>query len=434
MPRYCTKGGPTPLEHNQHTRHLSGATALSTTSHMLVSRPRIHPQRDRGPHALMPTHNKAPPYLRAHHMQARRLPGHPRLTISEQFLPQHPDQYFSGATPSITMAPTMAATVFRAEAFQKLNFAINNGYAPQTARNYNAAVKRYVHFAASCGVPEEHALPAPDWLLCLFAASGLGRTGPENAKNNISAIAAWHAAHNLPFTIPPQLRVIKRALRLHWPLERQQKPPRPPVSPQMIHALSDRWQHGNARERCALAIALSAWTGQMRLGELLPPNLTHVDRKRLPTRAAWSTSTRVANSSTIKLPWSKTTGFKGETVFLLHQHAQYDPTRAIIAHFSASRLMADALICEFLEDGKITMLDKQEFLAMCNNVWHGLSTIRFTGHSFRIGGTTALLRSGIQSEIVKKMGRWSSDAYLRYWRNVEELFADHASAVNWIDL
>jgi hypothetical protein len=44
-----------------------------------------------------------------------------------------------------------------------------------------------------------------------------------------------------------------------------------------------------------------------------------------------------------------------------------------------------------------------------------------TGHSFRIGGTTHLLLSGVPPDVVKTTGRWSSDAFLRYWRSTEQI-------------
>lgn len=43
------------------------------------------------------------------------------------------------------------------------------------------------------------------------------------------------------------------------------------------------------------------------------------------------------------------------------------------------------------------------------------------GHGFRIGGTTHLLLHGVDPWVVMKQGRWSSAAFLLYWRNVEEI-------------
>jgi hypothetical protein len=79
------------------------------------------------------------------------------------------------------------------------------------------------------------------------------------------------------------------------------------------------------------------------------------------------------------------------------------------------------------------ILDKITFMEMCNQVWskHGLP--RVTGHSFRISGMTALLHNHIDPDVVKQMGRWSSNAFLLYWRNLEEIFTSHTSRIDWVD-
>jgi len=40
----------------------------------------------------------------------------------------------------------------------------------------------------------------------------------------------------------------------------------------------------------------------------------------------------------------------------------------------------------------------------------------FRSHSFRIGGATEAKRLGVDDETIKKWGRWTSDAYLKYLR------------------
>ncbi|EJD39324.1 hypothetical protein AURDEDRAFT_41739, partial [Auricularia subglabra TFB-10046 SS5] len=66
--------------------------------------------------------------------------------------------------------------------------------------------------------------------------------------------------------------------------------------------------------------------------------------------------------------------------------------------------------------GRITALTKNAFLARLNEIWTVCGMQRVSGHCFRIGGTTALLRAGVPPEIVKTAGRWKSDSFLRYWR------------------
>ena len=46
------------------------------------------------------------------------------------------------------------------------------------------------------------------------------------------------------------------------------------------------------------------------------------------------------------------------------------------------------------------------------------SSGRYDGHSFRIGATTHAAQQGRSASDIKRLGRWSSDAYLRYVRGV----------------
>jgi hypothetical protein len=179
-------------------------------------------------------------------------------------------------------------------AVEKLEFAINNSYAPQTSHNHDLSIKRYLRFTNACGFSEEASLPASAELVCLWAASGIGRTGPGNAQAKISALAAWHRVHNFPFVIPERFRTIKRTLSMHWPNNHSDKRFRPPVASMVIRLLVSEWSNGSSQQLCALVIALAAWSGQMRLGELLSSSHHSVDRLRIPKRSAWSQSTSLS--------------------------------------------------------------------------------------------------------------------------------------------
>jgi hypothetical protein len=194
------------------------------------------------------------------------------------------------------------------------------------------------------------------------------------------------------------------------------------------------WQGGSPKELCALAIALVAWCGQCRLGELLPESQRVVDSKRLPHRRHWTGPLLSnPNASELHLPWSKTSQFDGDKIFLLRQRHPLNATHSLSRHFAASALDPERLLCEFGSRRSASFLCKESFMTMCNSVWSNGGLPRITGHSFRIGGTTALLCSGVNPEIVKKLGRWSSDAFLIYWRSLGHLFSKHASDLKWND-
>jgi len=322
---------------------------------------------------------------------------------------------------------------FLAEAQAKLDTALRNGFAPQTNRNYSYAVRRFKKFATQCGIPAHRILPANSHIVCLWIASGLGSTGTSTAKTNLSALAAWHKMNGLPFNPPPQMTVIKKAISAHWPTEKRKKPLKKPVSPAMIRALEHAWSGGSPIELCALAIALVAWCGQVRLGELLPMSQTEVDPKRIPRRKDWHLSTTRPGASRIEVPWTKTTYFGGETVYLSPQSPPFDPNAALTNHLVASPLSDLCFLFEYTHNRTTVIMDKVTFMTMANTIWSSFGWPHITGHSFRIGGTTAYLRNGVPPTIVKKMGRWSSDAFLLYWRDNEEIFASHASNLDFID-
>jgi hypothetical protein len=46
-----------------------------------------------------------------------------------------------------------------------------------------------------------------------------------------------------------------------------------------------------------------------------------------------------------------------------------------------------------------------------------LDSSLYSGHSFRAGGATDLFTSRVPYNIIKKFGRWKSDAALKYYRD-----------------
>ena len=50
----------------------------------------------------------------------------------------------------------------------------------------------------------------------------------------------------------------------------------------------------------------------------------------------------------------------------------------------------------------------------------GVEADDFNGHSFRIGATTAAAEVGLEDSLIQTLGRWKSDAFLRYIRTSRE--------------
>lgn len=54
----------------------------------------------------------------------------------------------------------------------------------------------------------------------------------------------------------------------------------------------------------------------------------------------------------------------------------------------------------------------------------GLNNSRYAGDSFRIGAATAAAAAGVEDHMIKDLGRWSSDCYVRYIRTDPEVLKD----------
>jgi hypothetical protein len=132
-------------------------------------------------------------------------------------------------------------------------------------------------------------------------------------------------------------------------------------------------------------------------------------------------------SSKLHLPWTKTQRWDGDVVHLVEQSKRFNATQAIKRHLNSSQLDPADPLCAYKEGDCAVVIDKKDFMLMCNGIWSQHGFDRYTGPSFRIGGTTMLLRSGVEPGVVKKMGRWESDAFILYWRDLESIFSHHAA-------
>jgi hypothetical protein len=53
---------------------------------------------------------------------------------------------------------------------------------------------------------------------------------------------------------------------------------------------------------------------------------------------------------------------------------------------------------------------------------------QYSGHSFRAGGATDLFTARVPYNIIKKFGRWKSDAAMKYYRDELDISNSVASA------
>lgn len=300
-----------------------------------------------------------------------------------------------------------------------VNRAIRNGWAGSTVKRYSGSIDQFIRFCDAEGVPDHMRFPADEFVLCAFAASSAGIHARTTPRGRLSALKAWHTAHNMEWKGSPRLRYVLNGVHNLAP-RGSRRPPRPPVTATMISLLVEQLDLNSPLDVAVAACATTAFWGQCRLGELLPSSRSDVLSTPFPLRSGFKRSVHNPLSCIIHLPRTKT-HHHGQDVVLVDQSIPSNPIALLKRHLRINNLPNDSHLFSYTSESGLSSLTKSIFLQRCNQIWQLAGYPRTTGHCFRIGGTTELLIAGIPPDVVKVTGRWSSDSFLRYWRSLDEI-------------
>lgn len=301
--------------------------------------------------------------------------------------------------------------------------AIQGGWATSTLKRYSGAVDQFIRFCDMERIPDHLRFPADEFVLCAFAASSVRRHSVSTPRNRLAALKAWHVIHDMEWKGGLRLRYVLNGVHNLSPGSSRSSP-RLPVTASMILQLVQRLDLNSPVDVAIAACAVTAFWGQCRLGELLAPNLSPLSILLLPVRSGFKRSLRNPHSCILRLPRTKTHPH-GQEVVLVDQCATIDPISLLKRHLRVNNVPNEAYIFSYASENGLTPLTKSLFLRRCNEIWHPLGYPKTTGHCFRIGGTTELLVAGTPPDVVKAMGRWSSDSFLRYWRTLDDIAPRH---------
>ncbi|KAJ7804432.1 hypothetical protein B0H14DRAFT_3486171 [Mycena olivaceomarginata] len=290
-----------------------------------------------------------------------------------------------------------------------VRLALHHGWANSTITNYGHAVDRFLAFCVDEKIPTKFQLPADEFVLCAFAASGAGVHSGSTARNNIAALKAWHVVQDQPWLGGSRLHYVLAGVENLAP-DSSKRAPRPPINTAMLRALYDGLDFTCPRDVAVFAAACVAFWGQSRL--------------ELTSHTLIATNIRQCCAFRAQKPKKS-----GDDVILVSQHKPLDPEIALRMHLTISNLPPSTPLFAYRTPTGFQTLTCPEFLQRCNEIWEAAGYPRTTGHSFRIGGTTELLLAGVAPDVVKAMGCWSSDAFHRYWRSLEDLAPLHASNI-----
>lgn len=317
-------------------------------------------------------------------------------------------------------------------------------YAEGTLSAYGSGVVDWIRWCDASSIPEPRRLPIVLDDLRMFIAHKVGVEGASKTNGVLSALQAWHMVQDVPWCgVDDKLvTAFRRGVATHAPPSTR-TPPRPPITLAHLRALASFLNLSDPFDSAVFGLACTCFWGLCRLGELTVPSLkdkepTHRVLRNCRLSVDWATKSSLSCSSLdLHLPWTKTTRAAGGNVHLSEWNDCLDisATTALIWHLrlnwnvpdsaplfsycpsSSSLSSSSSSVPLTASFSTWTPMTKSAFLVRCRDVWAQSGLGDCSGHSFRIGGTTELLKRGVSHDTVKLQGRWASDAWLIYIRD-----------------
>lgn len=342
---------------------------------------------------------------------------------NEPFFVDYKVPFGNPKSTSLITAPT-SATQLSAEARSTLNASVRDS---TLVRKHNY-VQKFLNWSAGEKLTPSDVLPANETTLCNYAATFAGRTAGGTARAHISAIKSWtlHKGHH--WLGGERLNSVLNGVERRAPPS-SFRPPRAPVKEShLFHLHTDLNLDGNNGKDAAIAAAADLmFFGQLRAGEVLPDSsITSLYDSCKHPRVSDLGPVNSQGTCSLFLPSTKTSRNRGESASITQQDSQACPIKAMRDHIRINELKpGDPLLAYRDSSGSLRCLTRAECINRCNEIWSPRGIPKISGHCFRIGGTTHYLCRGVPPDVVKALGRWKSDAFLVYWRDLDTLASLH---------
>ena len=308
-----------------------------------------------------------------------------------------------------------------------------------TKETYSAGVLRFTQFCDLHKVSEKERMPTSAVLLSAFLSHYAGRVSGSAIKNWMSGLAMWHCLSGAQwFGDEGLVSKMKRGAIRMAPISTRREP-RPPASLEHILTLLRCLTLSNLFDIVVAVVAVCAFLACCRLGELTVPSRDgfaashHVSRSAIDSSSykvsRMSFGDRTSVITELPIPWTKTMKEMGAILNVMDTTA-LPFSELFLKHLQINdgAPKSGHLFAYKDQDGMFVPPTKSTFLNQCYEIWKENNMLLPAGHSFRIEGTTEWLLAGVPPETVAKIGRWTSLAFLLYWRRVSEVISRSVSS------
>jgi hypothetical protein len=316
---------------------------------------------------------------------------------------------------------------------QRVLDVLHQGWALSTRRLYGAALGTYHAFCdnQSPRVPERERGPASESLILDFISACVGLYSSACVRNYVYGIRAWHTLHRLPWAISDD--VLTTAFRAAAQLQPSSstKDLRDPVTVESMMVVGAYLNMDDSFDAAVWACMTTTFWSVSRLGEFTVEKIAGFDPERHIKRSDVHLDVQAGRDSlqvtTFLIPATKA-AIRGETAQWAVQDGPCDPRAAILNHFRVNNPSPSMHLFTWRHRSGLWPMTKTAFLKRVNEALAASGFPPIKGHCLRIGGVLEFLLRGTPFDVVKVLGRWSSDAFETYLRDFASILAPYIQA------
>ena len=177
------------------------------------------------------------------------------------------------------------------------------------------------------------------------------------------------------------------------------------------------------------AACCTCYFGLLRSGEVCVPSAKEYDSSaHLSISDIAVDSLEKHSVLSVNIKASKTDPYRqGVTIFLGASDQLLCPVKALLAYIAVRGQVPGPLF--YFKDGQPLTREKLVTNLRAAVSEAGVDPKSYAGHSFRIGAATVAYLNGIDDSTIMTLGRWKSDAYLRYIQIPKEHLAKISSNI-----
>ena len=259
-----------------------------------------------------------------------------------------------------------------------------------------------------------------------FISSCAGSYSGKTLANYFYAIRAWHTLHGAPWLMnAAEMKAALDGASILAPPS-SKRPKRSPMTVATIISLASKLDRSIPLDAAVFACLTTTFYSAARLGEFTLPSL----KAFIPSQHVKPSDVRLDQDrnglqvTVFKLPRTKS-AINGEDVFWAVQQDASDPQAALANHFAINNPAQDRPLFSWKHPNGLRPLTRNEFVRRISQAAAELGLDSIKGHGIRIGATLEYLLRGVPFDVVKSIGRWSSEAFLLYLRQHAVIIAPY---------